>query len=146
MQELNLPKYPFKLRDVESKLQIFDSVRKKYLVLTPEEWVRQHFVQYLIQEKKYPASLIAIEIGLKYNQLQKRADILVYDNKGNPHLMVECKAPEVKISQETFHQIAVYNMAFKVNYLIVTNGMEHYCCEMDYTTNSYRFLPEVPSF
>ncbi|MBL7883379.1 MAG: type I restriction enzyme HsdR N-terminal domain-containing protein [Bacteroidia bacterium] len=146
MQELNLPQYPFKIREFESKVQIFDSIRKKYLVLTPEEWVRQHFIQYLIQEKNYPQSLITIEIGLKYNQLQKRADILVYNKQGKPYLMVECKAPEVKISQDTFHQIALYNMVFKVNYLVVTNGLYHYCCEMDYHQNTYRFLPEIPLF
>lgn len=146
MRELNLPPYPFKIRQAESKTQIFDPIRKKYLVLTPEEWVRQHFIQYLIHEKHYPASLIAVEIGLKYNSMQKRADIVVYDKQAKPYLMVECKAPEVQLSQDTFHQIAVYNMAFKVNFLIVTNGLEHYCCEMDYTTNTYRFLPEVPAF
>ncbi|MBL7889467.1 MAG: type I restriction enzyme HsdR N-terminal domain-containing protein [Bacteroidia bacterium] len=146
MRALNLPAYSFKLKESSGKVQILDELRKKYVVLTPEEWVRQHIVQYLIQEKKYPASLIAIEIGLKYNQLQKRADVLVYDRQGAPFLLVECKAPEVKITQDVFHQIAVYNMTFKVKYLLVTNGMDHFICEMDYTNNSYQFLKEIPVF
>lgn len=146
MRALNLPSYSFKLKESSGKVQILDELRKKYVVLTPEEWVRQHIVQYLIQEKKYPSSLIAVEIGLKYNQLQKRADVLVYDRQGAPLLLVECKAPEVKITQDVFHQIAVYNMSFKVKYLLVTNGMDHFICEMDYTTNSYQFLKEIPVF
>ncbi|MCC6837548.1 MAG: type I restriction enzyme HsdR N-terminal domain-containing protein [Bacteroidia bacterium] len=146
MRALNLPGYSFKLKESSGKVQILDELRKKYVVLTPEEWVRQHIVQYLIQEKKYPASLIAVEIGLKYNQLQKRADVLVYDREAAPFLLVECKAPEVKITQDVFHQIAVYNMSFKVKYLLVTNGMDHFICEMDYTNNSYQFLKEIPVF
>lgn len=146
MRALNLPSYSFKLKESSGKVQILDELRKKYVVLTPEEWVRQHIVQYLIREKKYPSSLIAIEIGLKYNQLQKRADVLVYDRQGAPLLLIECKAPEVKITQDVFHQIAVYNMSFKVKYLLVTNGMDHFICEMDYTSNSYQFLKEIPVF
>lgn len=146
MRELNLPSYQFRLKE-ENKLRfIFDEIRKKFVVLTPEEWVRQNFIRFLTIDKKYPASLMAIEVGLKYNQLQKRADVLFYNKQGQPHLMVECKAPDVKISQETFHQIAAYNMAFKVNYLVVTNGLDHFCCRMDYTTNSYEFLQMIPDF
>ncbi|MFY9309301.1 MAG: type I restriction enzyme HsdR N-terminal domain-containing protein [Bacteroidia bacterium] len=128
------------------RTHIFDSIRKKYVVLTPEEWVRQNFLQYLIQDKKFPASLIAVEAGLKYNQLQKRMDVLVYDRLGTPHLMVECKAPEVKITQDTFDQIARYNMAFKVKYLVVTNGMDHFCCQMDYSQNTFQYLEQIPVF
>jgi hypothetical protein len=146
MQELNLPLYKFRLKEENKLVFIFDAIRKKYVVLTPEEWVRQNFIQFLITDKKYPASLVAVEIGLKYNQLQKRADVLIYNKLGQAHLMIECKAPEVKISQETFHQIAAYNMAFKVNYLVVTNGMDHFCCKMDYTTDSYEFLHMIPDF
>lgn len=108
--------------------------------------MRQNFLQYLIQEKKYPASLIAVEAGLKYNQLQKRMDVLVYDKQGSPHLMVECKAPEVKITQDVFDQIARYNMVFKVKYLVVTNGLHHFCCLMDYTQNTYLYLEQIPVF
>lgn len=146
MQELNLPKYQFKFKEVAEKIQIFDTFRKKYVVLTPEEWVRQNFIQYLVEEKKYPASLIAVEAGLKYNEMQKRADVLIYDKQGSPLLLVECKAPEVKLTQDTFDQVARYNMIFKVTYLVVTNGLDHFCCKMDYSTNSYHFLQEIPDF
>ncbi len=146
MQLLNLPSYQFKLKQNGVRTQIFDVIRKKYVALTPEEWVRQNFLQYLIQEKKFPASLIAVEAGLKYNQLQKRMDVLVYDKQGSPHLIVECKAPEVKISQDVFDQIARYNMVFKVKYLIVTNGINHFCCLMDYTKNAYQYLEVIPDF
>ncbi len=146
MQTLNLPPYPFKIKQEGSFTHIFDPFRKKYLVLSPEEWVRQHFLQYLVREKKFPVSLISIERGLKYNQLQKRADILIYNTLGAPHLLVECKAPAIKITQEAFDQVARYNMVFKVRYLVVTNGMHHFCCEMDYTTNSYVYLKEIPFY
>ena len=146
MKMLNLPKYQFKVKQQGARTQIFDSIRKKYVALTPEEWVRQNFLQYLIHEKKFPSSLISIEAGLKYNQLQKRMDVLVYDKQGSPYLMVECKAPEVKITQDAFDQIARYNMVFKVKYLVVTNGLHHFCCLMDYEKNSYSYLEEVPVF
>jgi hypothetical protein len=146
MQALNLPTYQFKLKQKGLNTQIFDAIRKKYVVLTPEEWVRQNFLQFLIQDKKFPSSLIAVEIALKYNQLQKRADVLVYDKTGSPYLMVECKAPEVKITQDAFDQIARYNMKFKVKYLVITNGLNHFCCQMDYTTNNYQYLENIPFF
>jgi len=146
MQPLNLPTYNLKLKEQAGQVLIFDSIRKKYLLLTPEEWVRQNFIHFLVEDKKYPASLVAIEVGLKYNTLQKRADVVIYNKAGKPHLIVECKAPEVKISQDVFHQIAVYNMSFRVNYLVVTNGMDHFCCVMDYELNTYRFLQMIPDF
>jgi hypothetical protein len=146
MQALNLPTYPFKIRKDGKRIQIFDPFRKKYLVLNPEEWVRQHFLNFLVTDKKYPASLIRIETGLKYNQLNKRADILVHDTNGNPYLMVECKAPSVKITQDAFDQVARYNMVFQVKYLVVTNGIHHFCCEMDYSSQTYCYLKEIPFF
>ena len=146
MQALNLPTYQFKLKQKGLNTQIFDAIRKKYVVLTPEEWVRQNFLQFLIQDKKFPSSLIAVEIALKYNQLQKRADVLVYDKTGSPYLMVECKAPEVKITQDAFDQIARYNMKFKVKYLVITNGLNHFCCQMDYSANNYQYLENIPFF
>lgn len=146
MQPLNLPTYQFKLKKKGLNTQIFDMFRKKYVVLTPEEWVRQNFLQFLVHEKKFPASLIAVEMGLKYNQLQKRADALVFDKTGNPYLMVECKAPEVKITQDVFDQIARYNMNFKVKYLVITNGLSHFCCQMDYSANNYKYLENIPFF
>ena len=148
MTKLNLPEYNFRIRKTEKGLQIFDSLRKKFFVLTPEEWVRQHFIQYLIEEKKYPASLIAVETGLKYNKLQKRSDITVHDRKGNVWMIIECKKPEVKISQETFNQIAVYNMSqkTKTKFLSVTNGLKHYCCELDYEQGNYSFIKDFPEY
>lgn len=146
MQELNLPPYTFKLKQQGNRAQIFDAIRKKFVTLTPEEWVRQNFLQFLIQEKKFPASLIAVEAGLKYNQLQMRTDVLVYDKSGKPYLMVECKAPGIKITQDVFDQIARYNMVFKVKYLVVTNGISHFCCLMDYSKKSYAYLEEIPIF
>lgn len=146
MKALNLPSYNFRFKEQEGRTLIYDIVRKKFVVLTPEEWVRQNFIRFLIEEKKYPASLIAVEVGLKYNQLQKRADVLIYNKQGQAYLMIECKAPEVKITQDVFHQIAVYNMSFKVDYLVVTNGMDHYCCKMDYDINNYGFLQSIPEF
>lgn len=145
MQQLNLPNYTFKTKEERGKQYIFDEIRKKYLQLTPEEWVRQHFVKYLIQEKNYPASLIVLEKGLKLNELTKRADVLIYKDS-SPILLVECKAPEVKITQSTFDQIARYNLVFKVPYLIVTNGINHYCCVINFETNSFDFIKDIPDF
>ena len=146
MTDLNLPNYSFKIKSKENKLYIFDIIRKKNVVLTPEEWVRQNFVQYLILEKKYPKSLIAIEKQLKINQLIKRTDILIFDKNGLPDIIVECKAPSVKISQNAFDQIARYNMKLKATYLIVTNGVQHFYCLMDHQKEAYDFLKEIPEY
>ena len=146
MEKLNLPQYPIKIKEEEGKHFIFDSIRKKYLVLTPEEWVRQNFVKYLIQEKAYPASLIAIEKGLKLNELQKRADAVIYNNNGLPIVLIEFKAPSIKITQDTFEQIGRYNSIFKVPYLIVSNGLEHFCAKIDFKQNSFEFLEGVPNY
>ena len=143
---LNLPSYFFKIKEENETSYIFDEIRKKYLVLTPEEWVRQHLVQFLIHEKKYPRSLIKLEGGLKLNSLQKRSDILIFNREGEKILLVECKAPSVAISQDTFDQIARYNFVHKVSHLLVSNGLQHFCCEIDYTLNSYKFLEEIPLF
>ena len=146
MENLNLPEYDFRIRKSEQKLEIFDDFRKKFVVLTPEEWVRQNFLMYLVNEKSYPASLIAVEAGLKlYNRL-KRTDIVVYNNMTRPILIVECKAPKVTVNQKTFDQIARYNMVLKVNYLIVTNGLNHYCCHLDYENNTIKYLKDIPDF
>lgn len=146
MQKLNLPTYSFKLKSNEKHTLIFDDLRKKYFVLTPEEWVRQHFVQFLIHDKKYPVSLIALEKQLILNNLKKRTDIVVFNNSGNPDIIVECKAPHIKISQDTFDQIARYNLKLNANYLIVTNGLEHYFCKMDFENENYIFLNEIPNY
>lgn len=146
MQKLNLPEYSFKIRTVAGKTSIFDSLRKKYVRLTPEEWVRQNFVQFLMAEKKYSPSLIAVEAGVKVNNNPQRADLVIFDRSGNPLLVAEFKAPEIKISQQTFDQIVRYNMQLKVPFLVVSNGMQHYCCRINYAENSYAFLPEIPDF
>ena len=146
MQELNLPQHPLKIKEEGGTRYIFDAIRKKYLVLLPEEWVRQNFVQFLVRDKNYAASLIAIEKGLKLNELQKRADIVIYDKQAKPVVLIECKAPKVKINQQVFEQIARYNMVFKVPYLVVTNGLEHYCAKVDFENNSFEFLKDIPDY
>ena len=143
---LNLPPYPFKLTQQDEVIYIFDELRKKRLVLTPEEWVRQHFIQFLILQKKYPKTLIKLEGGLKLNQLQKRTDILIFNQFGKADVLVECKATSVKIDQKVFDQIARYNMIHQVNYLVVSNGLQHYYCKMDYEQQTYSFIEELPVY
>ncbi|AQS92909.1 restriction endonuclease subunit R [Polaribacter sp. BM10] len=146
MQKLNLPNYNFRLKSNENNMLIFDILRKKFLVLTPEEWVRQHFVLYLLEEKKYPKSLIALEKQLTINNRKKRTDILIFNAKGKPDIIVECKAPSIKITQATFDQIARYNLKLKANYLIVTNGLQHFYCKMDFENETYIFLKDIPDY
>ena len=146
MQKLNLPEYIFRFKEEENKTSIFDDFRKKYVVLTPEEWVRQNFLMYLISELDFPKSLISVEAGLKLYKRLKRTDIVVYDKQGSPVLIVECKAPEVKLNEKVFDQIVRYNMALQVNFLVVTNGLDHYCCQLDYEKNSYNFLKTIPNY
>lgn len=146
MQKLNLPNYIFKLKSNEKHTLIYDDIRKKDIVLTPEEWVRQHFVQYLIQEKKYPVSLIALEKQLTINNRKKRTDILIFSSNGTPDIIVECKAPHIKISQDTFDQIARYNLKLNANFLVVTNGLEHYYCQLDIENETYLFLQDIPTY
>ncbi len=141
---LNLPSYPFKIIEKGGKYFIFDLLRKKELMLTPEEWVRQHFVQFLIHQKGYSKNLISLEKGLQLNDLKKRTDILVFNLDAIPIMLIECKAPNIKITQDVFDQAARYNMVYKVKYLVVTNGLEHFYCEMDYECESYRFIEELP--
>ena len=146
MPQLNLPKVALKTKSVEGTIQVFDVIRKKYFVLTPEEWVRQHFIHYLNAEKNYPMGLMGVEKMVKYNALKTRADIVLYTTEGKAKMIVECKAPNVKITQDTFNQIAKYNFKLKVQFLVVTNGMQHFCCKMDYEKNINCFLEEVPAF
>lgn len=143
---LNLPPYPFKLKHSEGVTYIFDEIRKKFLVLTPEEWVRQHFVQFIINERNYPKSLIRLEGGLKLNTLQKRSDIVAFNSKGEKILMVECKAPHIPINQKVFDQIARYNIIHRIPLLAVTNGLQHYYCTIDFDTKSYQFIRELPAY
>ena len=146
MQQLNLPRYAFKIKSIKNKYFIYDLVRKKEVVLTPEEWVRQHIVHFLIEEKRYPISLIALEKKLTLNGLTKRTDILVFNKKGAPEILIECKATNVQITQESFDQIARYNMKLNAKYLMVSNGIEHFYCVMDHANESYQFLRDIPSF
>ena len=146
MQRLNLPIYSIKLKKEENKTLVFDPIRKKYIVLTAEEWVRQNFIQFLIDEKNYPASLMAVEMGIDLLNTKKRCDIVLYNTKGLPHMIVECKAPSIKISQDTFDQIARYNMTLKTDLLVVTNGLQHYVCMIDYQNQCYHFLKEIPNY
>ncbi|MBT4869321.1 MAG: type I restriction enzyme HsdR N-terminal domain-containing protein [Polaribacter sp.] len=146
MQTLNLPTYNFKLKNSQNKTLIFDKLRKKYVVLTPEEWVRQHFVHFLIDQKKYPETLIAIEKQLTINNLKKRTDILIFNSDGKPEVVIECKAPSIKISQKTFDQIARYNLQLKADFLIVTNGLTHFYCKMDFKNKTYIFLKNLPDY
>jgi len=146
VQKLNFPTYSFRLKNSKNKRLIFDEIRKKFMVLQPEEWVRQHCVQYLIQVKKYPKSLINIEKELHVNDLKKRYDIVVFNSDGSIHLIVECKAPKITINQTTFDQIARYNLALKANYLMITNGLNHYYCTMDFKNERYQFLKDIPDY
>jgi len=146
MQQLNLPEAKLKILKENNKLKIFDIIRKKYVAFTPEEQVRQEFIHYLINEKQYPKGLFSVEKQLKVFDTEKRADIVLYDTSGKPLVIVECKAPEVSITQKAFDQIARYNMTFKADYLIVTNGLKHYCCKPDYQNNTYEFLKEIPTY
>ena len=146
LQSLNLPDYSSLIRINSENGTVFDSFRKKSVKLTPEEWVRQNFLLYLTNEKDYPVGLLSVEMGLTLNNLSRRCDIVAFDNLGKPRVIVECKAATVKITQKTFDQIAAYNLKLQVDYLIVTNGLNHYCCKMNYSDNSYEFLQEIPNY
>ena len=146
LPKLNLPNVVLKTKLVEATTQVFDVVRKKYFKLTAEEWVRQHFINYLNKDKNYPFGLMGVEQMIKYNNLKTRADIVLYNIDGIPNMIVECKAPNMNITQDTFDQIAIYNFKLKVKYLVVTNGLQHFCCEMDYKKNQILFLKGIPNF
>jgi hypothetical protein len=146
MQKLNFPAYSFRFKNSENKVAIFDVIRKKFIILTPEEWVRQHTVQFLLEEKKYPKSYINVEKLIKVNDITKRYDIAVFRPNGDLFLLIECKAPEITISQDTFDQIARYNLKLKAEYLMVTNGLNHYFCQMDFENEKYVFLKDLPNF
>jgi hypothetical protein len=144
--KLNFPEYNFNIKTEKDVNYVFDIIRKKWLLLTPEEWVRQHTVQFLIQEKQYPASLIALERGLAVHSRKKRFDVLVFNTEGEPVLLVECKRPGVKINQEVFDQIALYNAVFNAKILLVTNGLNHLCVQYNPDHTHYQFLNDIPDF
>jgi len=141
---LNLPPVSLKLRREGDLLKVYDPQRMRYVALTPEEYVRQHFVNWLINFLHYPASNIGNEIGLKVNGTRKRCDTLVMAEDGSPLMIVEYKAPDVTITQATFDQVVRYNMVFHARYLVVSNGFHHYCCVIDYENDTYHFLPRIP--
>ncbi|MDR1743955.1 MAG: type I restriction enzyme HsdR N-terminal domain-containing protein [Dysgonamonadaceae bacterium] len=146
MFALNLPVFDAKIQKTDAGLEIFDPLRRKYVTLTPEEWVRQHFVNYLQTEKHYPASLMANEIAIKLHSLSRRCDTVVYNNRLEPVVIVEYKQPDVAITQQVFDQIARYNSVLRVKYLIVSNGLSHYCGIMDYENQNFNYLTEIPDY
>lgn len=147
MTELNLPKYNMRIsRDRNNNIKIFDSIRKKFVSLTPEEYVRQHFTNWLINYLHYPMGLISNEVKISLNSTIKRCDTIVYSNTGDPMMIIEYKAPHISINQNVFDQIIRYNMVLKTKYLVVSNGMQHYCCIIDYENNSYQFIPHIPTY
>lgn len=146
LQPLNLPPHPFKIIDDNGRLTLFDDIRKKFIILTPEEWVRQHFVQYLINHKGYPKSLIKLEGGLKLHGNARRTDIAVFNTAGERMLLVECKAPSVNITQKAFDQVARYNMVHKVSLLAVSNGLSHFYCQIDHASECYQFIEDLPRY
>jgi hypothetical protein len=146
MERLNLPTYSFTVKSEGGRQYIFDNIRRKYVVLTPEEWVRQNFTRFLVSERSCPPSLIAIEKQFRVNRLSRRADILVYSRKARPVMIIECKAPQVHITQQVLDQLALYNLRFNVSYLVLTNGMVHYCCFLDAVEGRYRFVDDIPDY
>ena len=146
MYELNLPKYGIKIKNDKGHQSIFDVLRRKYVALTPEEWVRQHFVHFLIEHKGYPKALMANEIQLAIGNKKLRCDSMLYDRTLKPRMIIEYKAPTVSITQKVFDQITIYNMLLHVDYLVVSNGIKHYCCRMDYANQKYLFLEDIPDY
>ncbi|GHA57270.1 type I restriction enzyme HsdR N-terminal domain-containing protein [Pontibacter akesuensis] len=146
MDALNLPPFDYKVTKSGANYLIFDMLRRKNVILTPEEWVRQHLVHYLIYHLNYPKSLISIERGTSYNKLQKRTDVCVYDNQGEPYLLAECKAAYVPITQEVVKQVSTYNQTLQAPLVVITNGLAHYCWKVNFQTRKYEPLQEIPFF
>lgn len=146
MLQLNLPPYNIKVKNENGQRKIFDILRRKYLVITPEEWVRQHFIHYLIDYKGYPISLLANEIPLSIGEKVIRADSVLYDSHLRPRMIIEYKAPHIQLTQKVFDQISAYNLLLHVDYLIVSNGIDTYICKMDYEHQTYTFLPSIPNY
>lgn len=146
MTTLNLPPFDAKIRQTDGRAQIFDILRRKYVALTPEEWVRQHFVNFLVDHKGYPKGLLANELELRIGEKRLRCDTVLYNKVLQPRMIIEYKAPTVTVTQKTFDQIAVYNLLLHVDYLVVSNGLHHYCCRMDYDNKKYLFLTDIPDY
>lgn len=146
MIKLNLPPFEIKLRGTQARPMIFDILRKKFIALTPEEWVRQHFIHFLVEHKGYPSALLANEIQLTVGDKVLRADSVLYSRELKPRMIIEYKAPHIPITQKVFDQISIYNMLLHVDYLVVSNGLQHYICKMDYESKKYVFLEDIPSY
>jgi hypothetical protein len=146
LKELNLPQYSFKIIGESGSEMIFDQLRRKFVRLTPEEWVRQNFVKYLILEGKYPPGLIGIEVQFSFNRLKRRVDVLVHDRRGNPVMIVECKTFDKNLDEKAFDQVATYNMQYRVPYLVVTNGLIHFACKMNFENNTHEYLDIIPQY
>ena len=146
MQELNLPKYEIRIGRKDGRLTIFDFLRRRYVALTPEEWVRQHFTHFLVEHKSYPQGLLANEVELSVGDKSLRCDSVLYDRELRPRMIVEYKAPHIKLTQKVFQQIATYNLLLHVDYLVVSNGIEHHCIKMDYDNQKYLFLDDIPEY
>jgi type I restriction enzyme R protein len=146
MIQLTLPPYQIRVKETHGRKQIFDILRRKYVALTPEEWVRQHFIHYLVEHKNYPSSLLANEVSLQIGEKRMRADSVLYDNQLRPRMIIEYKAPNITLTQKVFDQITVYNLLLHVDYLIVSNGMTTYICKMDYEKQTYKFLEAIPNY
>ncbi len=144
--EINLPAYEMRVREQRGRHEVFDFLRRRYVALTPEEWVRQHFVHYLVEHKGYPKGLLANEMELRVGEKRLRCDTVLYNNVLQPLMIMEYKAPSVPITQRVFDQITAYNILLHVDYLVVSNGLQHYCCRMDYEGRSYTFLKEIPDY
>jgi len=146
MWQLNLPEYQFRIKQTENSFFILDSFRKRFVKLTPEEWVRQNFLRFLTEHKHYPSGLMAVEKQLTVNGMKKRCDAILYDIQAKPLMIIEFKAPNVSVNQQVFDQVAVYNAKLKVNYFLISNGMEHYCCKVDVENASYSFFEGIPDY
>jgi len=146
LPKLNLPLFQIKIRREESGVNVFDVVRKKYVRLTPEEWVRQNFLHYLIDDLNYPRSLLRVEFEVKYNRMKKRPDIVALDNQGDPLLLIECKSAKIKITQSTIEQATLYNQVLRAKYVVITNGLQHFCYEQNFELRASRFLHEIPKY
>lgn len=146
MYQLSLPTYDIKLRGTQERPEILDFLRRRYVALTPEEWVRQHFTHWLVEHKGYPKGLLGNEIELKIGDKRLRCDSILYNKEAKPRMIIEYKAPTIQIKQQVFNQISVYNLLLHVDYLVVSNGLQHYCCKMDYSNHSYSFLEEIPNY
>ena len=146
MNELNLPAYDVKIRGTQEHPEIFDFLRRRYVALTPEEWVRQHFTHWLIEHKGYPKGLMGNEIEMRIGEKKLRCDSILYNKVSQPQMIIEYKAPSIKLKQQVFDQISVYNLLLRVDYLVISNGLQHYCCRMNYEQRSYEFLREIPDY